>query len=139
MTGSAPNFTIVNTGDTNAADDITTFTQANGDVTGPFADLQLKPNVVGANELSANAVTTPKIGDGAVTGNKIAQQSASNGQVLKWNGTTWAPANDNTGTTTISPGVGIDVIPVPAVMLSVITAMLTRSMTLRKTVLPAVI
>jgi len=25
----------------------------------------------------------------------IAQQGATNGQVLKWNGTTWAPANDN--------------------------------------------
>lgn len=27
----------------------------------------------------------------------LAQQNASNGQVLKWNGTTWAPANDLTG------------------------------------------
>lgn len=27
----------------------------------------------------------------------IAQQNASNGQVLKWNGTTWAPADDLTG------------------------------------------
>jgi hypothetical protein len=28
---------------------------------------------------------------------KIAQQNASNGQVLKWNGETWIPGNDNTG------------------------------------------
>ncbi len=28
---------------------------------------------------------------------KIAQQGATTGQVLKWNGSTWAPANDNTG------------------------------------------
>lgn len=27
---------------------------------------------------------------------KIAQQGASNGQILKWNSTTWMPANDNT-------------------------------------------
>ncbi|MCK6695295.1 MAG: hypothetical protein L6Q97_24735, partial [Thermoanaerobaculia bacterium] len=101
VTGSAPNFTINNTGDTNANDDITTASQANGDVTGPFSDLQLKANVVGSNELS----------NGAVTGAKIAQQGATNGQVLKWNGTTWAPAADITGSVTITGGVGIDVIP----------------------------
>lgn len=28
---------------------------------------------------------------------KLAQQSATSGQVLKWNGTAWAPANDATG------------------------------------------
>lgn len=40
--------------------------------------------------------------DNTLTGNgtaantlKLAQQSAANGQVLKWNGSTWAPGNDN--------------------------------------------
>lgn len=46
-------------------------------------------------------------GDG-VSGNPtldIAQQSATTGQVLKWNGTSWAPANDNnTGGTVTSVG-----------------------------------
>lgn len=38
------------------------------------------------------------IANGAVTGTKIAQAGATNGQVLKWNGTTWAPAaDDNSG------------------------------------------
>lgn len=37
-------------------------------------------------------------GDGSVgTPLKIAQQGASSGQVLKWNGSTWAPGTDNTG------------------------------------------
>lgn len=36
----------------------------------------------------------PGIAAGAVTGTKIAQAGATSGQVLKWNGTTWAPAND---------------------------------------------
>lgn len=36
----------------------------------------------------------------AVTGYKIAQMGAASGQVLKWNGTTWAPADDLVGTDT---------------------------------------
>lgn len=40
----------------------------------------------------------PVIAAGAVTGAKMAQAGATTGQVLKWNGTTWAPAaDDNTG------------------------------------------
>ncbi len=37
-----------------------------------------------------------EIPDGAITGAKIASMGAATGQVLKWNGTTWAPANDDT-------------------------------------------
>ncbi|TNE62287.1 MAG: tail fiber domain-containing protein [Bacteroidetes bacterium] len=110
VTGNSPVFTINNTGDTDASDDITTSSTANGDVTGPFSNLQLKPGVVGFNELASNAVVNDKISDGAVTGSKIAQQGAINGQVLKWNGTTWAPATDLEGNITIIGGVGIDVI-----------------------------
>jgi len=48
-------------------------------------------------DLAANSVTTEKINVGAVTGTKIAQAGATSGQVLKWSGTTWAPATDATG------------------------------------------
>jgi len=48
--------------------------------------------------------------DATLTGNgtnssplKIAQQSATNGQVLKWNGTTWTPASDESGEGGSSP------------------------------------
>lgn len=159
ITGAAPNFTITNTGDTNPADDLTSASQANGDVSGPFNNLQLKPNVVTSDEiadnavgsseildaavtstkLAANAVTTAKIADGAVIGAKIANDAvtsvkitdgtistadianqavtgeklddmnAQNGQVLKWNGTVWAPAADNAGNFVVLPGAGIDV------------------------------
>jgi len=51
-----------------------------------------------ATDLANNVVTTDKINNGAVTGAKIAQAGATNGQSLKWNGTTWAPAADATGT-----------------------------------------
>jgi hypothetical protein len=47
-------------------------------------------------------------GDGSSgTPLKIAQQAATSGQVLKWNGTTWMPAND--AGTTYTGGTGIDV------------------------------
>jgi hypothetical protein len=39
----------------------------------------------------------------AATPLKIAQQSAGSGQVLKWNGTTWLPANDETGSGSAIP------------------------------------
>lgn len=50
------------------------------------------------NKLSTVAVTARLTGNGT-TGSPldIAQQGATNGQVLEWNGTIWAPANDDGG------------------------------------------
>jgi hypothetical protein len=48
-------------------------------------------------DISDNSITSAKIASGAVTGAKIAQAGATTGQALKWNGTTWAPATDETG------------------------------------------
>jgi hypothetical protein len=58
---------------------------------------------ISSADLTNNAVTTDKINSGAVTGAKIAQSSATSGQALKWNGTTWAPANDETGSGGTTP------------------------------------
>ena len=110
ITGTAPNLTITNIGDTNAADDLTTSSTSNGDVTGLFSNLQIKADVVTTNELADNAVETANLASKAVTGGKIDDMGATSGQVLKWNGTTWAPANDNTGTglnLVAGPGVSI--------------------------------
>ncbi len=113
VTGASPSFTITNTGDTNASDDVTTSSQADGDVNGPFSNLQLKSSVVTATELANSAVTTGKISNGAVTAVKLSDMGASSGQVLKWNGSAWAPAVDQTGsgggTVNIIGGDGIDV------------------------------
>ncbi len=49
------------------------------------------------SKIADNAVATDKIADEAITGSKIAQMGALTNQVLKWNGTVWAPANDETG------------------------------------------
>jgi hypothetical protein len=47
--------------------------------------------------IDTGAVTTGKILDGTILFEDIGQNSASNGQVIKWNGTAWAAAADNTG------------------------------------------
>ena len=109
ISGTAPNLTITNSGDTNPSDDITTSSPANGDVTGTFSNLQLKADVVGTSELSNNAVETANIANSAITGAKIDDMGATNGQVLKWNGSTWTPAADQGGTFNVLPGTGIDV------------------------------
>lgn len=49
--------TLTNSGDTNAADDLTTATSFSGDVSGAYNNLQLGTGVVGATELASTAVT----------------------------------------------------------------------------------
>lgn len=53
------------------------------------------------------AMVTADIPDAAVTMVKIAQAGASSGQVIKWNGSAWAPAAD--AGTTYTAGTGIDI------------------------------
>jgi Chaperone of endosialidase len=105
ITGNAPNITITNTGDTNASDDLTTASIAAGDVTGPFSNLQIAANAVGSTEVANGAISTSELANNAVTAAKLDDMGATNGQVLSWNGTTWAPVTlsgggggDNWGT-----------------------------------------
>ena len=60
---------ITNTGDTNAADDITTASSANGDVTGLFSALSVV----------------------ALRGRPVSTTAPSTGQVLRWDGSNWTP------------------------------------------------
>lgn len=64
-----------------------------GDLTGTAA----------APTIAANAVTAAKIADGAVTVAKLNLGTATTGQVLKYDGTTWAAAAD-AGLTTLTDG-----------------------------------
>jgi hypothetical protein len=69
----------------------------NGDITGPLSNAQIV----------ANAVGTPEIANGAVTGTKIAQNGATIGQVLEWNGTAWVPGIDDGLVYTGGTGIGV--------------------------------
>ena len=108
--GVAPNFTITNTGDLNPNDDLTSGSQANGDLQGTFINLQIKPNAVTDVEIANNAVRNIHIENSTITGAKLDDMGAVNGQVLKWNGSIWAPGTDLSAGINILAGQGIDVV-----------------------------
>lgn len=80
---------------------------AGGDLDGTYPNPTIGSGKVTSAKVAVNAITVDKIADAAVTsdklatqsvtGSKIAQQAAITGQVLKWNGTTWAPGTDEMG------------------------------------------
>ncbi len=109
--GSAPNFTIENAGDTDASDDVLKTTAHDGDLSGVYNNLQLKPDVVTAIEIAANAVNTSELANGAVTAAKLDNMGAVNGKVLKFDGSNWGPADDIAGGNgnNYAEGAGIDI------------------------------
>ncbi|MBK8491201.1 MAG: hypothetical protein IPL49_10020 [Saprospirales bacterium] len=83
--------TLTNTGDTNAADDITTSTNAGGDLSGTFSNLQIASNAVGAAELAATPVTPGSYSsanitvdaDGRITSASDGSGGGSGGHVIR--------------------------------------------------------
>jgi len=69
---------------------------------GTIVTADVADNTVSTAKLGNLAVSSDKLQNGAVIGAKIAQAGAASGQALKWNGTTWAPADDVTGAGTIT-------------------------------------
>ncbi|MBK8780057.1 MAG: hypothetical protein IPO25_22620 [Saprospiraceae bacterium] len=100
---------ITNIGDTDPSNDLTNTSNAGGDLTGTFSNLQLVPNSVGISELADNTVGTTKIANNAVTFNKLAPGTANTPQILKWNGGSWAAGSENTGPT-YTAGTGIAIL-----------------------------
>lgn len=75
--GSGPNYTggtginvngttITNTGDADGTDDITISSQAGGDVTGTFSNLQIGSGAVGANEIADGSITSSDLAAGVL-------------------------------------------------------------------------
>jgi len=71
---------------------------------GSLTSDDIQDNSITSDDLATNAVNSDEIAPGAVTNDKITdvdpskinQAGASAGDVLKWNGTSWAPGNDLT-------------------------------------------
>ncbi len=60
--------------------------------------------------LATAGVATANLADGSVTAAKLNSMSATSGQVLRYNGTAWAPATPSTGTvSSVSVGTGLSV------------------------------
>jgi hypothetical protein len=91
---------ISNTGDLNGNDDVLMTTNFGGDVTGTYDNIQLKPNTVGGTEIT----------DQSVLGSDLHPMGANTGEVLKWNGSVWAPATDISGSGgSYNAGTGINI------------------------------
>ena len=84
--------------------------QLAGDLTGTAALPTIANNAVTTGKILDGTIASADLADGAVTAVKLNQMAATSGQVLKWNGTAWAPAADTdtdtnttyTGSTSVS-------------------------------------
>lgn len=59
--------------------------------TSAITTIKIANSAVDSSKIAAAAVRTSDIGDGQVTMVKIAQSGATTDQVIKWNGSAWAP------------------------------------------------
>jgi hypothetical protein len=91
---------------------------AGGDLSGTYPNPMLANNAITSAKIVDGTISTVDLSDGSVTDAKISSVApgklsaagAVAGQVLKWNGTSWAPQADNTGTgtvTNIATGAGL--------------------------------
>jgi len=69
-----------------------------GKDTAAFAGANHNHDAAYVNEGQASSVTGNMVVDGTIAAVDLGQMGASSGQVMKWNGSAWVPANDSVGT-----------------------------------------
>lgn len=57
--------------------------------------LDILANSIDTSHIATNGVGADELRPGSVGSSELAQQGATSGQVLKWNGSAWAPGTDN--------------------------------------------
>lgn len=62
-----------------------------------MADIRTTNGIVKIDGTSITAVNGSVLTVGSIPASKLAQSGASTGEVLSWNGTTWAPAASGSG------------------------------------------
>ncbi len=101
----ANTFTITNTGDTDATDDLTTSTvfgdPFGSDVTGLWDNLQIKPDAVGSLEINSSAVGTSEVANNSLTATDLAVNVVSSLDSVSADG----------GNIDLIPGTGISITP----------------------------
>ncbi|WP_461445221.1 hypothetical protein [Maribacter sp.] len=64
---------------------------------------KIAPNTIVADDINTDAVTTDEILNATILAEDLSAMGATiSGQILKWNGTVWAPGTDNTSGTSVT-------------------------------------
>ncbi|MBP9221853.1 MAG: hypothetical protein KBF42_10730, partial [Chitinophagales bacterium] len=88
---------ISNTGDINAADDVTNTTNHTGDVTGLYNNLQIGSGAVGTSEIADGTVSSTDILNGTIAAADLSAMGAISGQVMQYNGASWVATTPAAG------------------------------------------
>ncbi len=76
--------------------------------TGSVVSAKIYDGTIATEDLADGAITADKIFDGTITAADLSSMSATNGQVMKWDGSTWAASDDNDSNTSVADSLTSD-------------------------------